>query len=189
MSRTVKDRAAMLALTGFTLGTLTLPAAAVPTALTTACPTGWGSMAETRPAATTMPVANVRTGRHTCYDRIVIDVAGAKSGSLGYSVRYVSRLVQDGSGRTIPIRAGAVLEIVINAPAYDLRTGKPTYPAKPGHSLPRVNLAGYRTFRAVKYGVSFEGQTQFGLGVRARLPFRVTVLDGRAVVDVEHAWR
>ena len=41
-----------------------------------------------------------------------------------------------------------------------------------------VNVTGFRTFRQVAWGGSFEGSTTLGLGVRARLPFRVTVLDG-----------
>ena len=49
-------------------------------------------------------------------------------------------------------------------------------------------MTGYQTFRAAKYGGSFEGVTLFGLGVRARLPFRVFKLDDRIVVDVAHSW-
>jgi hypothetical protein len=54
--------------------------------------------------------------------------------------------------------------------------------------LPGVNLAGYQTFREAKFAGSFEGQTSVGLGVRARLPFRVFTLDSRLVVDVAHRW-
>ncbi|MDF2144717.1 hypothetical protein [Knoellia sp. p5-6-4] len=39
---------------------------------------------------------------------------------------------------------------------------------------------------------SFEGDTQLGLGVRARLPFRVSTLQdamtSRLVIDVAHRW-
>ena len=54
-------------------------------------------------------------------------------------------------------------------------------------------MAGYGTFRQVAWAGSFEGQSTIGLGVRARLPFRVLVLDGpgddaRLVVDVAHSW-
>ncbi len=54
-------------------------------------------------------------------------------------------------------------------------------------------MSGYRTFRQVRYVESFEAVTVFGLGVRARLPFRVFTLDGpdggsRLVVDVAHRW-
>ena len=54
-------------------------------------------------------------------------------------------------------------------------------------------MAGFRTFRQVSWAGSFEGLTSVGLGVRARLPFRVFVLSGpgsgsRIVVDVAHTW-
>jgi hypothetical protein len=56
-----------------------------------------------------------------------------------------------------------------------------------------VNVAGFDTFRQVVDSVSWEGQTQIGLGVRARLPFRVFVLTGpgagsRLVIDVADNW-
>ena len=55
-------------------------------------------------------------------------------------------------------------------------------------------MTGWSTFRQIKLvGPSFEGVTQFGLGVRARLPFRVFTLTGpgsmtRVVIDVAHRW-
>ncbi|MGW1361750.1 AMIN-like domain-containing (lipo)protein [Streptomyces chartreusis] len=173
-----------------TLGVAAVPAEATAgtTAQATACPTGWGSQAETRSAGTLEPLTNVRTGRHACFDRMVVDVPGAGSSELGYSVRYVSRLYQDGSGRQITVGGGAVLEVRVTAPAYDPDTGKPTYPAKAGQRLTGVNLTGYRTFRDARFVGSFEGDTQIGLGVRARLPFRVWVAAGRVVIDVAHNW-
>ncbi len=160
----------------------------VATAPATACPTGWGSTAKTRTATTTAPVTNIRTGRQACYDRMVVDVPGAGTSGLGYSVRYVDQLHQDGSGRPIPVGGGAVLEVRVTAPAYDPETGAPTYPARAGSPLPGVDLTGYRTFRDARFAGSFEGETQIGLGVRARLPFRVLVLTDRVVVDVAHNW-
>ncbi|WP_367326372.1 hypothetical protein [Streptomyces sp. HUAS ZL42] len=173
-----------------TLGVAAIPADAAPVSTTqaTACPTGWGSLAKTRDAGTTDPVKNVRTGRHTCFDRMVVDVPGASAGHLGYSVRYVSHLYQDGSGRLIPVSGGAVLEVRVTAPAYYPDSGAPAYPARAGRPLPGVDLTGYRTFRDTRFAGSFEGDTQLGLGVRARLPFRVFALDGRVVVDVAHNW-
>ena len=64
----------------------------------------------------------------------------------------------------------------------------PTYPGKVGKPLPGVNVSGYSTFRDAKFGGTFEGQSQVGLGVRARLPFRVLQLEDRVVVDVAHSW-
>jgi hypothetical protein len=54
-------------------------------------------------------------------------------------------------------------------------------------------VTGYRTFRQVAFLGTFEGYTTIGLGVRARLPFRVQVLAGpgagsRLVIDVGHRW-
>ncbi len=76
----------------------------------------------------------------------------------------------------------------MTAPAYHPETGAPAYPGRVGRPLPGVFLDGYRTFRDTRFAGSFEGETQIGLGVRARLPFRVLVLDGRVVVDVAHNW-
>ncbi|MDO0930794.1 hypothetical protein QQY66_03535 [Streptomyces sp. DG2A-72] len=72
--------------------------------------------------------------------------------------------------------------------AAHLEAGVPTYPGEVGESLPGVNISGYSTFRDTRFGGTFEGQTQVGLGVRARLPFRVLQLADRVVVDVAHSW-
>jgi hypothetical protein len=183
------------------LAVAALPAAAVavPTAFanrtttasqtaTTSCPTGWGSLREASSRSTAAPVTNVRTGRHTCFDRIVIDLAGKPT---GYDVSYVSNVYQDGSGFLVPLRGGAKLQLIVRGPAYDNDTGRPTY--RPANQRELTNVTGYRTFRQVASAGSFEGQTTIGLGVRARLPFRVFTLTGpgsgsRVVVDVAHHW-
>ncbi|GKQ41837.1 hypothetical protein [Streptomyces sp. A012304] len=173
-----------------TLGAAAVPAQAAPATATrvAACPTGWGSLDKSDFSATAKPVENVRTGRHDCYDRFVVDVPGATAAEIGYFVGYVDELHQDGSGRPIPVGGGAILEVRVNAPAYDPETGTQTYPGRVAQPLPGVNIAGYTTFRDTRYAGSFEGQTQFGLGVRARLPYRVLPLDGHLVVDVAHSW-
>ena len=158
------------------------PAAAAPY-----CGIVWGSLEKTAPGLSQAPVTNVRTGRHSCYDRLVIDVNGDVG---GYTVSYVTQVVQDGSGEPIPTRGGAALQITVNDPAYT-HNYVPTY--YPPNRLELTNVTGYRTFRQVVFASSFEGYTSFGLGVRARLPFRVFTLDGpgtspRLVVDVAHRW-
>jgi hypothetical protein len=190
MGRNKTAWATTAALMVATLGVAAVPAEATTTSATqaTACPTGWGSAAETRSGATTKSLTDVRTGRHACFDRMVVDVPGAGTSGLGYSVRYVSRLYQDGSGAIIPVDGEAVLEVRVAAPAYDPETGKPTYPVRAGQRLKDVDLTGYRTFRDARFVGSFEGDTQLGLGVRARLPFRVWVATDRIVVDVAHNW-
>ena len=177
---------AITALTTAALGATAMPALAAPSApgqAVVACPTGWGSLPKSNSSSTSGEfVTGVRIGTHDCYDRFVIDVPAASASRLGYSVRYVDRLIQDATGDPIPVRGGAILEVVVHAPAYDPNTGTPTYPGT------TPDPAGFPTFRDVVYASSFEGQTQFGLGVRARLPFRVLQFDGRLVVDVAHSW-
>ncbi|MEV5967714.1 hypothetical protein AB0L70_38460 [Kribbella sp. NPDC051952] len=153
------------------------------------CPTGWGSLPEANSRMAPGSVTNVRTGRHACFDRLVVDVRGRTA--PGYDVRYVNNVYTDGAGFLVPLRGGAKLQIVVRAPAYDGVTGKPTYLPKNGKEL--TNVAGYTTFRQVAAAGSFEGQTTVGLGVRARLPFRVYTLAGpgsntRLVIDVAHHW-
>lgn len=183
---------AMVLLGGAVLGAA-VPAAAVGTAAgatasVTACPTGWGSLPKSVSAtAYGDPLTDIRSGTHECYDRLVFDVPGGGT-SVGYQVSYVSKLIQDASGETIPVSGGAILEIRLSAPSYDPNTGAPTYPGVSGQPLPGITLTGYPTFRDTRFGSSFEGVTQVGLGVRARLPFRVLQLSDRVVVDVAHTW-
>lgn len=162
-------------------------APAAPAAVT--CGVNWGSLPKTGTGQGDRPLTDVRTGRHDCYDRMVLDVRpGTPAASASYQVRYVDKLYQDGSGRPLEVGGGAVLEIVASAPSYDPETHEPTYPARAGKALPGVNLKGYKTFRDARFGASYEGTTQLGLGVRARLPFRVLELGDRIVVDVAHTW-
>ncbi len=97
--------------------------------------------------------------------------------------------VQDGSGFLVPLRGNAFLR-VFTARAYD-DNGKSTY--NPANKNELTNVTGYQTFRQLADAGSFEGRTTLGLGVRARLPFRVFTLDGpgtgsRLVIDVAHHW-
>jgi hypothetical protein len=157
-------------------------------ATTSYCGLVWGSTAKADPVMNSAPVTNIRTGQHYCFDRMVVDLNGAVK---GYTVRYVPAVVQDGSGNKIPVRGAAFLQVTVNAPAYN-GNYKPTYtPPVPDTEL--SNVSGYQTFRQVAYAGSYEGYTSLGLGVRARLPFRVFALDGpgsgsRLVVDVAHFW-
>ena|SRR5919202_252521 len=161
------------------MGTASAPVNAAPY-----CGITWGSLPKSAGVMSTGPLTNIRTGQHDCYDRMVFDFQGA---APGYRVEYVSNVYADGSGQLIPLAGGAKLRIVALAPSYD-STGHTTYPGVTGGMLPGVNLAGYQTFREAKFAGSFEGQTSVGLGVRARLPFRVFTLDSRLVVDVAHRW-
>ncbi|WP_055555899.1 hypothetical protein [Streptomyces sp. NBRC 110028] len=154
-----------------------------------ACATGWGSGEKTAPSGNHKPLEDIRTGRHECFDRMVFDVKGATATDrVRFDVRYVDALHQDGSGDPIPVNGGAILDIRVGAPSYDYEAGRSTYPGTARQQLPGVDVTGYRTFRDTRYAASFEGDTQVGLGVRARLPFRVLQSDGKVILDVAHSW-
>lgn len=186
--RRIGSVAAALVLAGTALGVAAPVAGASPAVArqATACPTGWGSGLKSGDSTGFAPLKDIRTGQHECFDRMVFDAPGGDG--LGYYVQYVDRLYQAASGRYVPVSGGAVLEVRVSAPSYDPETGKPTYPGQVGRPLPGVDISGYRTFRDTRFAGSFEGETQIGLGVRARLPFRVIQLPGRLVVDVAHNW-
>lgn len=146
---------------------VTVPA----TASASGCSTSWGSQAKVARNNTHGTLAGVRAGRHACFDRLVLDV---NRNGIGWSVRYVSAVRNQGQGAVIPLRGGAFLEIVEQAQVT--------------RRLPMPSVAGFSTFRQVGDGGSFEGYTTVGLGVRSRLPFRVSAADHRLVIDVAHRW-
>ena len=158
--------------------------AATPAQAASYCGITWGSLPKNASVMRQSSLTNIRTGRHECFDRMVLDFNGA---APGYKVQYVSNVYADGSGQLIPLAGGAKLQIIALAPAYN-QNGQLTYPGVVGGPLPGVNLSGYQTFRDAKFAGSFEGQTTIGLGVRAHLPFRVFTLDSRLIIDVAHRW-
>jgi hypothetical protein len=197
--RPIRTAFAILAVAAVPAGAVAVPAlagssTAATTAVTTVataaatskCPTGWGSLPEASKLRGAGHLTNVRTGRHACFDRIVFDVKGKPSWLL---VRYVKNISTVGD-KLVPLRGGAKLEIILTVPSYD-HDFRSTY--NPANHNELTNVRNYRTFRQVADAGSFEGETTIGLGVRARLPFRVFTLAGqgstsRIVVDVAHRW-
>ena len=149
------------------------------------CGITWGSL--TRSAGTTTTpssdLTGIRAGQHDCYDRLVLDLSNV-TGPVRYTVGYTT-VRGVGTGTAIPLAGDGDLSITLWAHGESLTFPDPSHVA---------DVAGFRTFRQVASGGSFEGVTVLGLGVRARLPFRVFVLDGptssqkRLVVDVAHLW-
>jgi len=151
------------------------------------CGISWGSLAKAGAPTSTAPIANVRTGRHDCFDRVVFDFDGSTD---GYRVEYVPEFRTDGSGRLLAVAGGAILQVRLNANVFD-QLGHLHYARADGDHV--ANVGGYETLRDVFFGGCFEGATTFGVGVRARLPFRVFPLAGpgsssRIVLDIAHRW-
>lgn len=160
------------------------------------CGIVWGSLAKSAGTTSGAPSAgtvdDIRAGMHPCFDRMVVDIAGhATSGqATAYSAHYTATATAVGSGLGIPLRGGAILQVTLLAPAYN-SAGAPTY--QPANRNELVNTSGYATFKQLAMAGSFEGSTTLVMGLRARLPFNVFVLQGpgdttRLVVDVAHRW-
>ena len=151
------------------------------------CGIYWGSLPKTANPHGAGLLTNIRAGQHSCYDRLVFDLDGQ---AAGYRVQYVDQVQADGSGAPVPLRGGAFLQIIFPATIVD-EYGHSSYTAP--NPSEAVDVTGWRTFRQVAQAGAFEGQVTIGLGVRARLPYRVFTLDGpgdgsRLVVDVAHQW-
>ena len=150
-------------------------------------PVSWGSLPkQSSLVGLDTHLVGVRAGRHPCFDRLVLDLDGPKT---GFRIAYVDEVVQGGSGEPVPVSGGAKVAVVVSAPAHD-DAGQPTVDAG---AVDATDVSRFSTFRDVAWAGSFEGQTTIGLGVRARLPFRVFALGGpgdgsRLVVDVAHSW-
>lgn len=163
---------------------LTALALAVPAqAAAPYCGITWGSLAKsgsTSSPVTGAAVGALRAGRHDCYDRLVLDVHGTTSLAT-WRAEYVRAVTEDPSGRPVALRGGAFLQISVGATQGYRSSGE------------LVPVTGFSTFRQVASAGSFEGVTSIGLGVRARLPFRVLTFSGpgnttRVAIDVAHAW-
>lgn len=145
--------------------------------------TAWGSADESVADLGPAPLWVVRAGTFPCADRLEFEIKGR---ATGYSVGYVDAVVQDGSGATLSVPGNARLQVQLHHPAYD-ETGRPTFFRRVGEA--GADVRGYPTLQSVVFGGSFEGYTTFGVGVRARLPFRVWIQDGRLIVlEVAHRW-
>lgn len=154
----------------------------------------WDTAEETAAPYSTDALYLARVGRHDCYDRLVLDVNG--SADVGYAVRYVPVVTVDGSGKPLPVAGKAALQVVVHAPPLGLddsghQPGRPF--ANTGDYLYTADqLAQWQSLRAVRFAGFFEGQSTLAVGVRARLPFRVSSQLDRAnqvrrlVIDIAH---
>jgi len=193
---------AALASAALVLGVLAGSGApAPPPAAAGSCSVRWGSLNEgllQDDGYSVNTVKGVRTGRHACFDRLVVDVRGDID---GYWVGYAEGVPgHDAYGRPASLRGGAALLVDLHNPSLT-RAGRPSW--APGVPRELTDVSGYRTFRQVAlsgYGSEDgyrtrgdENWTALALGLRARLPFRTFVLPGpgsgqRLVIDVAHRW-
>jgi len=121
-------------------------------------------------------LTDVRAGGHTGFDRVVFEFSGAVP---EHRVGYVGQLVQDGSGRPVPLAGAANLEVVFQgANAHD-EDGTPTV-------SPRRFTTGLTAVKEVAQAGDFEAVVTYGIGVDRKRPIKVSTLSNpsRLVVDV-----
>lgn len=121
-------------------------------------------------------ILDVRTGRHECFDRVIIETTTLDE--VGFQVRYVPQVTREGSGEPVPVAGTAVLQVTVD-----------TW----GYNFTRCQVAaGWESLRDMQCAGTHEGQTTFALGVSARRPFAVYHLPNpnkgtmRVVIDIAH---
>lgn len=117
-------------------------------------------------------LAEVRTGEHEDFDRVVFEFAEQLP---DYQVEYVEQVQRPGSGQPVDLRGDRQVRVTLDhvARTSDRRTTP---------SLPAI--------REVRQFPSFEGTVAAGLGVtgeNARPPLRVGAVGSRLYVDITHA--
>jgi hypothetical protein len=128
-------------------------------------------------AQSTPTLVAVRAGGHSGFDRVVFEFRG---GLPSHRVRYVDRLVQDGSGNVVAVAGAADLEVVFEgANAHD-DAGSPTVSR-------RRFSPGLTAVKEVAQVGDFEAVVTYGIGLDRRRPLAVSTLSNpsRLVVDVD----
>ncbi len=144
-------------------------------------PLGEGDVAlkTARPAAPSMLlVESVRVAGHEDFDRVVFDLAG--DGDPGWFIDYTTRPKQQGSGNAVEFPGSVALNVNIDGTVY---------PFELGLEDPRIGtVPGAGNITQVQSAGTFEGRTQFVIGLKEKLPYSVAVLQDphRLVLDVRH---
>jgi hypothetical protein len=120
-------------------------------------------------------LTNIRSAAHTAegFDRIVFDFQAALP---GYEVKYVSEVIEDGSGRTVTVPGRRFLQITMRPAQAHTDAGVAT--------APRARTLGYPMLKAYAIVGDFEGVVSVALGLDDVVGFRVGELPGRIYIDV-----
>ena len=132
-----------------------------------------------RPDAPAMlMVEAVRVAGHETFDRVVFDLVG--DGTPGWFVDYTTTPTQQGSGNAVEFEGSVALNVNIDGT---------TYPFELGRDDPHIGtVTGTGTVTQVASVGTFEGRSQFIIGLKEKLPYSVEVLQDphRLVIDVHH---
>ncbi|HZK31640.1 MAG TPA: hypothetical protein VFC72_01855, partial [Corynebacterium sp.] len=121
-------------------------------------------------------VSNVRVSSQAGFDRVIFDLAG--TGDPGWFMDYTENPVQQGSGSPITYGGATALNVNIDGTAY---------PFELGLEDPQIGtIKGTGAVTEIISAGTFEGRSQFIVGLDSQLPYSVQVLEdpSRVVVDI-----
>jgi hypothetical protein len=148
-------------------------------ATTTGTPAPWSTAPVTvvhHPAVPPVPVVTaVRYAAHPDqrYERVVFDIPGALP---GYSAKYVSKVVADGSGAPVSVPGSYFLLIVFTPAQAHNDAGTATI-----SGIHHINLPMVESYAVVG---DYEGYVSVALGLNAKAGYHIAELSGRVYVDV-----
>lgn len=127
----------------------------------------------------TLVGADVRTGRHPCFERFVLELQG--TGDFpGYRVLYEDRpLTDDPRGEPVEVAGSAFIVVVVESWMTTMEGD--------GYQGPtRITPTNVTHIEELVMLGNFESVTTWAIGVDEQRPFEVSVLDGppRLVVDI-----
>jgi hypothetical protein len=154
------------------------------TALTAIAITLCGTVVSATPAVSSTAVPpvpvmrNIRTGLHDGFDRVVVDLDGARP---GVNYRWSDGLTNDPRGDEVFLTGEFFLTVVMNPAQGHNDSGNPTwfFPEK-------FRTRNLHNVMAVAVTGDFEGHLSIGLGTRSQTWVRVSTLDAptRVVIDI-----
>jgi hypothetical protein len=180
----MKGRLTLLALTlvaatgGCGAGTAALPAttsAEAVAAATTTWTTGTVTVTHS-PAVPPVPVVTgIRYASHAAdgYDRIVFDIPGPLP---GYTAKYVTDVIRDGSGHPLSVPGAEHLTIVLTPAQAHRDDGTVTVSGTHTVNLP--------TLKSYAVAGDYEGYVTIALGLNTRHGYHVAELSNRIYIDV-----
>lgn len=133
------------------------------------------AVSETHSGRPTARLVGIRTSRQDGFDRIEFTFDGAPP---GWRVGYTSA-IRDGAGRRVALRGGAQLVVAFQPAQAHWQGGASSFGA-------RSRTPGYDSLRQVSLVGDIEGRVRFGLGLDARVGFRVfeATTPSRIIVDL-----
>jgi hypothetical protein len=159
----VRTAAVMLALAGFSAGTITAATAGAAAA----------TMAPVTPA-----LVQVTAQHYSGHDTLIFQFRGGVPAK--YSARYVPKVTADPSGLPVNVVGSALLRVTFSPAAGHNANGVVTYgPARRTYAMPEL-------IQVVKAG-DFESVLSFGVGVAKAEPFRMYALPraGQVVLQIQ----